>query len=75
MAEQYRLENYKAKRERAHKSAMYIWLLFNTKGLSGSVGDPDPDPQDPHVFGPLGSGSVSQRYGSGSGSGILPLFS
>jgi hypothetical protein len=24
--------------------------------------------QDPHVFGPPGSGSISQRYGSGSGS-------
>jgi hypothetical protein len=29
-----------------------------------SVGDPDP--QDPHVFGALGSGSISQRYGPGS---------
>jgi hypothetical protein len=29
----------------------------------------DPDPSDPYVFGPLGSGSVSQRYGSCSGSG------
>jgi hypothetical protein len=30
----------------------------------------DPDPPDPHVFGPpgSGSGSISQRYGSGSGS-------
>jgi hypothetical protein len=30
----------------------------------------DPDPQDPHVFGPPrpGSGSISQRYGSGYGS-------
>jgi hypothetical protein len=28
----------------------------------------DPDPSDPHVFGPPGSGSISQRYGSGSGS-------
>jgi hypothetical protein len=27
-----------------------------------------PDPPDPHVFGPPGSGSTSQRYGSGSGS-------
>jgi hypothetical protein len=26
----------------------------------------DPDPPDPHVFGPPGSGSTSQRYGSGS---------
>ena len=36
----------------------------------GSVADPDPnpDPPDPHVFGPPGSGSTSQRYGSGSGS-------
>ncbi len=34
--------------------------------VSGSVGDPDPDQQDPHVFGPPGSGSFSQRYGSGS---------
>ncbi len=31
-----------------------------------SVGDPDP--QDPHVFGPPGSRSISQSYGSGSGS-------
>ncbi len=28
----------------------------------------DPDPSDPYVFGPPGSGSISQRYGSGSGS-------
>ncbi len=27
---------------------------------------PDPDPPDPHVYGPPGSGSTSQRYGSGS---------
>jgi hypothetical protein len=26
----------------------------------------DPDTPDPHVFGPPGSGSISQRYGSGS---------
>ncbi len=30
--------------------------------LPGSVPDPDP-----HVFGPHGSGSISQRYGSGPG--------
>jgi hypothetical protein len=30
-----------------------------------SVGDPEPEP---HVLGPPGSGSISQRYGSGSGS-------
>ncbi len=35
--------------------------------LSGSVGDPDPEP-DPPVFRPPGSRSISQRYGSGSGS-------
>jgi hypothetical protein len=29
----------------------------------------DPDPLDPYVFGAPRSGSVSQRYGSGSGSG------
>jgi hypothetical protein len=29
---------------------------------------PDSDPPDLHVFGPPGSGSTSQRYGSGSGS-------
>ncbi len=28
----------------------------------------DPDPQDPHVFRPPGFGSISQTYGSGSGS-------
>jgi hypothetical protein len=33
--------------------------------LGDSVMDPDPEP---HVFGPPGSGSISQRYGSGSGS-------
>jgi hypothetical protein len=31
-----------------------------------SVSDPDPDPQDPYVFWPPGSGSISQRYESGS---------
>ncbi len=30
--------------------------------------NPDPDPPDPHVFGTPGYGSISQRYGSGSGS-------
>ncbi len=32
---------------------------------ASSVGDKDPDP---HVFGPPGSGSISQMYGYGSGS-------
>jgi hypothetical protein len=31
--------------------------------VSTSVGDPDT--QDPHVFGPPGSGSISQRSGPG----------
>jgi hypothetical protein len=38
----------------------------------GSVADPDspdPDPPDSHVFGPPGSGSISQRYESRSSSG------
>jgi hypothetical protein len=36
--------------------------------LPDSVPDPnpDPDPPDPRVFWPPGSGSTSQRYGSGS---------
>ncbi len=42
-------------------------------GPGSSVADPnpDPDPPDPHVFGPPGSGSISQWYGSGSGSFLL----
>ncbi len=36
--------------------------------------NPDQDPQDPHVFGPPGSGSISQRYGSESGSGSFPFL-
>jgi hypothetical protein len=32
---------------------------------------PDPDPPNPHVFGPPGSGSISQRYGSGSRSASI----
>ncbi len=35
-----------------------------SKMVTGSVGDPDPS--DPYVFGPPGSGSFRQRYGSGS---------
>jgi hypothetical protein len=36
--------------------------------MKNSVPGPNPDPPDPHVFGPSGSVSTSQRYGSGSGS-------
>ncbi len=41
--------------------------LLLTTFLYRSVADPNPDPR---VFGPpgYGSGSISQRYGSGSGS-------
>jgi hypothetical protein len=38
--------------------ARLTFILFSSVG----------NPQDPHVFGPPGSGSISQRYGSGSGS-------
>ncbi len=44
-----------------------LWLLsifmFGLFMLYGSVANPNPDPPDPHVFGPPGSGS-----GPGSGS-------
>jgi hypothetical protein len=35
-------------------------------GVESSVPDPDPDQPDPYVFGPFGSGSISQMYGSES---------
>jgi hypothetical protein len=49
-----------------------FWIRYRSclSGLqSSSVADPDPP--DPHVFGPpgSGSGSISQRYGPVSGSG------
>ncbi len=49
-----------------HPSMQALYLTVFLPGLhvlTGSVGDPDP-----HVFGPPGSGTISQRYGSGSGS-------
>jgi hypothetical protein len=56
-----------------------IMLLSWAKGfswsldiLSGSVGDPESEPDtDPHVFGPPGSGSIRRR---GSGSGSFPFL-
>ncbi len=50
---------------------IYESLLLDQQGQLASVADPNPDPSDRHVFGPLGppgsgSGSISQRYGSGS---------
>ncbi len=43
---------------------------YTVRDSSYSVADPNPDPSDLYVFGPLGSGSrsISQRHGSGSGS-------
>jgi hypothetical protein len=40
------------------------FLTFTSHILLGSFADPDPS--DPYVFWPPGSGSGSQRYGSGS---------
>ncbi len=40
-----------------------------TKITKNSAEDPDPD-----VYGPPGSGSISQRCGSGSGSGSFPFL-
>ncbi len=34
----------------------------------------DPDPSDPYVFGPPGSGSVSQMYGNGFSSKFLTVY-
>jgi hypothetical protein len=50
--------------------------LTRMYGISSSVGvgDPNPDPQELYVFGPPGSGSISQRYGSGSSSGSFPFL-
>jgi hypothetical protein len=42
------------------------WMDLNPGSPKSSVADPDPS--DPYVFGPPGSGSARQRYGSGSGS-------
>ncbi len=45
----------------------YLTLAVFALGfMPGSVGYLDLDPQVPHVFGPSGSGPISQRYGSGS---------
>jgi hypothetical protein len=44
-------------------------LILKLKNSVASVGDPDL-----HVFGPPGSGSLSQRYGSGSSSGSFPFL-
>jgi hypothetical protein len=41
--------------------------------ITKSVGDPEPDP-NPLVFVPPGSGFISQRSGSGSGSRSFPFL-
>jgi hypothetical protein len=45
--------------------SLYIGLV---EQLLTSVADSNPDPSDPYVFGPpgSGSGSICQRHGSGS---------
>jgi hypothetical protein len=40
--------------------------LFIICSVSSSVAEPDPDLWDPYLFGRSGSGSISQKYGSGS---------
>jgi hypothetical protein len=41
---------------------------YESETFARCVADPNPDPPDPHVFGPPGSrsGSISQKYGSRS---------
>jgi hypothetical protein len=51
---------------------LYFIILIDFYCAVGSVGDPDPE--DPHVVGPPGSGSAVQRYGSGSSSGSFPFL-
>jgi hypothetical protein len=49
--------------------------IFQVRGWvwsQTSVADPNPDPEDPYVFG--SSGSISQRYGSGAGSGTGSFY-
>ncbi len=42
----------------------YLTIMWDK--VTSSVADLDPNPEDPYIFEPLGSGSISQRYGSGS---------
>jgi hypothetical protein len=50
----------------AKRTELMFRILKKNSSLDTSVADPDP-----HVFGPPGSGSISQRYGSGFGSGFV----
>jgi hypothetical protein len=55
-----------------HRSGAGRIRKISASRVGPSVADPDPspDPKNPYVFGPSGSasGSISQRYGSESGS-------
>jgi hypothetical protein len=53
----------------AHLAGKYLQGKNGEIYVISSVPDPNPDPPDPRVFWPPGSGSTSQRYGSGSDSG------
>jgi hypothetical protein len=57
--------------KRVQLAKIYVLFKFREifKMVKTSVADPDPE--DPYVFGPPGYGSVSQRYGSRSGSSII----
>jgi hypothetical protein len=46
-----------------------FFAFLHSTIVTDSVGDPDMQ-----VFGPPGSGSISQRYGSGLGSGSFPFL-
>jgi hypothetical protein len=67
--------------EQAHLSFAVVFFGSNSIpsyhiALLTSVGDPEPDPEpDPHVSGPSGSGSISQRYGSGSFPFLIKVLS
>ncbi len=49
--------------EDTHSTGQSFARFIHSTGTS--VADPDPNP-DPYVFVPPGSGSISQRHGSGS---------
>jgi hypothetical protein len=51
-------------------ASMGMWIYSTcNEGISVADPHPNPDPSDLYVFGPLGSGSISQRNRSGAGSG------
>jgi hypothetical protein len=54
--------------ERLRGFVLFLAELFQQLEIQASVlvSFADPDPPDPHDFEPPGSGSIGQRYGSGS---------